>query len=97
MTGRWMLAVCAVVLACILALALDANHSLGAPPRLPQLVEPAGPIRLEDMALEPDHPPHPARNGGLMALPYFTVAPSTVAPDATRLAPFGLESGDWNA
>jgi hypothetical protein len=97
MTGRWLLAVGIVLLGCILALALDANRSLSAPPHLPQLVEPAGPAHLENMALQRDRPPPPAIDGGFMPLPYFPVAPSAIAPDANPEEPFHPERGDWNA
>ena len=92
MTGRWLFAVCLVLLGCILALALDANRSLSAPPHLPQLVAPAGPARLEDMAFQRNRSPLPIPDGGFMALPYVTVA-----PDVDQQAPLCPESEGWNA
>ena len=97
MTARWLFAICVVLLGCIVALALGANRGLGTPPHLPQLVEPASPAHIENMALQRDRPPPPAAKEGFMALPYFPVTPFTAAPGASRPAPSHLESGGWNA
>jgi hypothetical protein len=92
MMARWLFAICAVLLACVAALMLDANRGLSTPSHLPHLVEPAGSAHIESMALQRDDPPPPAASEGFEPLPYFPDAPFSWSPDTDRQARFSFRT-----